>query len=79
MSIINNLDLLQIFIDDYDNATTVNSNHYRSTRGGETVTRPNITGNMHICNDASHQIKETDLTQKYAQYFPQLFITADYI
>ena len=74
---ITNLDLFDALIDQYElakgrSATSQFSNLVETTE----ATIPTITGRLYVYNDSEHKVKETDLTEKYAAYFPYLQITA---
>ena len=77
---ITSLSLLDDLIAQYETAKANNRTSQFSNLVDTTdATIPTITGNLYVSNDSRHKIKETDLTNVYAQYFPYLAITARYI
>ena len=59
-NLITDIHLLETIINDCNNAVSVQTNHYRSTKSTEGITKPNISGIMYINNDSSHKIDETN-------------------
>lgn len=79
-SIISDLELLNIFINDYNNAKAINSlqsNHYRTgDRDAVEITLPNITGTIYVSNKNGTAINEADIPNVYGKYFKNLTIYA---
>lgn len=72
---IKNLELLDAFIEDYEDASGKNVlNHYTNTAGGTKAAYPEITGNLYVQNTEDTQIDEADIGNKYKKAFPNLNI-----
>ena len=79
-SIITSLYLLDNLITQYETAKANGTTSQFSNLVDTTeATIPTITGHLYVSNDSRHKIKETDLTDIYAKYFPYLSISAKYI
>ena len=59
-SLITDVHLLETIMQDCMDATSVATNHYRSIKDTEGITKPNISGIMYISNDNEHLIDETN-------------------
>lgn len=72
--IIQNLELLDNFISEYENG----NNQFGNTSGSSSLTIPTITGTLYVSNDNTPEtlINEALLTTKYKKYFPNLTIQA---
>ena len=71
---ITNLNLLDRFIVEYKDATTSINQFHGSI--ATYATMPIITGDLYVNNTAATVINETDLTDIYKEYYPNLNITA---
>ncbi len=79
-STITGLSLLDALIAQYENAKEAGvPSQFSNLTDTTQATVPTITGSLYVSNDNRHKIKETDLTDKYAKYFPYLTITAKYV
>jgi len=79
---ITNLDLLDAFIESYQAATRSQNpvpSKFSNLVGTTEATMPTITGNLYVSNDSEHKVTESSLTNRYAQYFPHLSITAKWV
>lgn len=78
--IITSLDLLDFFLQDYENglATTTHLNHYTNMESS-TAALPRLTGVIYVENTEQTPIQEDTLTSVYAEKWPELTIFAKYV
>lgn len=76
---ITNLDLLDLFIDEYLDAVDDNYRMTQFANPTNATSVPTITGTMYVSNTPSTKINEDDLTDIYKVYFPSLTIYAKYL
>ena len=79
-NIINSLDLLDFFIQDYNDGLSSQTkiNHYMDMESA-TAHWPKLTGIIYIKNDEEHPIQEDKLTSVYAEKWPDLTIFAAHV
>lgn len=77
---IQNLNLLDAFIAEYELASAGNrESQFANTSGSTSATVPTITGSMYVSNDSNNKIIESTLTSKYKVFFPNLNIFVKYV
>lgn len=79
-NIITSLDLLDFFIQDYNDGLTSQTkiNHYMDMESA-TAHWPRLTGIIYVKNDSEHPIQEDKLTSVYAEKWPDLTIFAAHV
>jgi len=76
---IQSLDLLDMFLEDYQNTSTDKNNKWRNATSASTRTLPTITGTMYIDNPEENKINEVDLLNIYRANWPSLTIYAAHL
>lgn len=79
-SIVENLDMIDTFIDMYTSGSGVSSQYFRSIHedaSGATKRIVPMSGNIHVNNSASNPLDEAELYNKYSYHYPDLTITAN--
>lgn len=77
--LITSLDILDIFIADYNSASIAAQQHFTNT--GSTINKsvPTITGNLFIYNSPENAIDEAEINNVYKEKWPDLNIQAQYV
>ena len=76
-SVLHDLSIFEIFMDDYDNASVMNN--FTNLASSVNKTYPYISGNIYVDNTQETAVDESELTNTYKVIWPDLTIRAKYV